>query len=107
MHAIEVVINFLNFRMATRQILISLHLASTIIMIMASLCPENPSAIVTYSNNNGKSQLPIDLCNKLKCDMKKRKCCCCKNNQIVCNSVDMALDSVSKKGIGMEILTTP
>ena len=98
MHAIEVVINFLNFRMATRQILISLHLASTIIMIMASLCPENPSAIVTHSNNNGKSQLPKDLCNKLKCDMKKRKCCCCKNNQIVCNSVDMALDSVSKMG---------
>ena len=85
--------------MATRQILISLHLASMIIRIMASLCPENPSAIVTHSNNNGKSQqLPKDLCHKLKCDMKKMKCCCCENNQIVCNSLDMALDSVSKMG---------
>ena len=85
--------------MATRQILISLHLASMITMIMASLCPDNPSAIVTHSNNNGKSQqLPKDLCHKLKCDMKKRKCCCCENNQIVCNSLDMALDSVSKMG---------
>ena len=85
--------------MATRQILISLHLASMIIMIMASLCPENPSAIATHSNNNGKSQqLPKDLCHKLKCDVKNRKCCCCENNQIVCNSLDMALDSVSKMG---------
>ena len=85
--------------MVTRQISISLHLASMNIMITASLCPENPSAIVTYSNNNSESkQLPTDLCHTLKCDTKKKKCCCCKNNQIVCNSIDMALDSVSKMG---------
>ena len=59
--------------MATRQISISLHLASMIIMITASLCPENPSAIVTYSNNNSESkQLPTDLCHTLKCDTKKK-----------------------------------
>ena len=65
------------FRMATRQILISLHLTSMIIMIMASPCPEN-----AFKIQNGSGDI---------CELKHVLCAC--NNE---NDEDVTIKCIQE-----------